>query len=201
MRPIRTKIVGVTHRNSDGSSRQKILKRMQEEYYEGDLLYLEAEPENPYDENAIKVMNAEDEQIGYLSRDLAKTLAKRMDNGEEFSVELLEITGGYDGFALGCNIEIEAIIKRENDKDRDEKHSDIANVVNIVKDDDFVDNVVIDEKINNEVIKKKNKSFFIYVLLFMIIFAVCSPIVAIGRKFYIIFSLVIFFIMKYELDK
>ena len=109
MRPIRTKIVGVTHRNSDGSSRQKILKRMQEEYYEGDLLYLEAEPENPYDENAIKVMNAEDEQIGYLNRDLAKDLTKRMDNGEEFSVELLEITGGYDGFALGCNIEIEAL--------------------------------------------------------------------------------------------
>ena len=107
MRPIRTNVAGVTHRNSDGSSRQKILKRMQEEYYEGDLLYLESEPENPYDENAIKVMNAEDEQIGYLSRDLAKTLAKRMDNGEEFYVELLEVTGGYDGIPLGCNIEIE----------------------------------------------------------------------------------------------
>ena len=110
MRAIHTKIVGVSYRNKDGSSRQKILRRMFEEGCEYENVYLEAEPDNQHDKNAVKVLNCDDEQLGYLNRDLAKDISKMLSNGIEFEAFITEITGTEDeGLTLGCNIEITEI--------------------------------------------------------------------------------------------
>ena len=104
---MRTKIVGVTHPNSDGTSRRKILKRMRREECEYEAVYLEPEPDNPYDKNAVKVLNIMGEQIGYLSSDLAEDIVKRISKGEEFSAVITSFTGDEDGKpTVGCNIQI-----------------------------------------------------------------------------------------------
>jgi len=53
----------------------------------GNELRLEREPANPYDPNAIAVWNAARTlQAGYIPRDDAKRLAKKLDRGERFRV-------------------------------------------------------------------------------------------------------------------
>lgn len=98
---LHTKVVGVTKKNEDGENIQKILGDL----HDGDGLVLEREPDNRYDPNAIKVY-AEGEHIGYIGKDLAKDLAKRMDSGAVVEASIDEITGGEDGLYYGCNISI-----------------------------------------------------------------------------------------------
>ena len=100
---IKTKVVGVTKRNEDGQSRQELIELLDP----GDELYLEREPDNEYDENAIAVFNESWEQIGYLSRKVAEELAPLMDEGYETKCIVTAITGGSDDKpSFGCNIEI-----------------------------------------------------------------------------------------------
>ena len=116
-----TKIVGVTHPNSDGSSRQRILKRMRREEREYEAVYLEPEPDNPYDKNAIKVLNTEGEQLGYLNSDLAEDIARRMSCGEDFSAVITNFTGDdEDKQTIGCNIEITASQSRSRKVPKEE---------------------------------------------------------------------------------
>lgn len=61
--PIITKVVGVTF-----DDRQDVISNIRV----GEFLELVPEPENQYDENAIKVVKKSGEQIGYLSRSIAK---------------------------------------------------------------------------------------------------------------------------------
>src|SRR5947209_2653388 len=82
VRSLRTKIRGVTKRNTDGSYRQDIILTC---CRCGDALFLQREPNNPVDANAIRVRrivctDVDDkprlgEQLGYLSRGLAEDLA------------------------------------------------------------------------------------------------------------------------------
>ena len=102
-----TKVVGVTHKNGDGTSRQKILKKMRREGREGETVYLEHEPDNPFDENAVKVLNTDSEQLGYLSSELAEDIVERVANGEVFNAVISEFTGGDElRPTVGCNLEI-----------------------------------------------------------------------------------------------
>ena len=102
-----TKVVGVTHKNADGSSRQRILKRMRREERDHERVDLEHEPENPYDENAVKVLNSDGEQLGYLERGLAADIVGRAAKGETFSAVITGFTGGEEGCpTVGCNLEI-----------------------------------------------------------------------------------------------
>lgn len=66
LEPFMTKIVGVVHKNNDGTSRQEILKKCKR----GEKLTLIHEP-IPQDENAVKVCRENGEQIGWLSQILA----------------------------------------------------------------------------------------------------------------------------------
>jgi hypothetical protein len=115
VRTIRTKIRGVTKRNPDGKNRQRIIRTW---CNCGDALFLEREPNNPVDENAIRVRRIVStdipdkprlaEQLGYLSRDLAAELAPKMDRqGFVLMAMIREITGGEDGRSLGVNIQLE----------------------------------------------------------------------------------------------
>lgn len=46
------------------------------EFEEDDLVYFELEPSNPYDKNAIKILNKHYEQIGYVPRENAEEIQK-----------------------------------------------------------------------------------------------------------------------------
>jgi HIRAN domain len=49
---------------------------------EGDPLLLDREPENPYDPNAIKVLDpATGHHLGYVAKEVAVDLAAEMDHG------------------------------------------------------------------------------------------------------------------------
>lgn len=81
------KVVGVTFKNDDGSSRaDKILEMSQ--HKDTVVIRLEREPMNRFDPNAIKVV-ADGKQIGYIGRDYSGILAPMMDNEfRQFSAKL-----------------------------------------------------------------------------------------------------------------
>ena len=84
---MRTKVVGVTFSNPDGSSRQRIISRMSE----SDKIYLEREPTNQYDSNAVKVLVMQDgqkKQIGYLSKDVAADVSRKLKRGTTYDISI-----------------------------------------------------------------------------------------------------------------
>lgn len=97
-----TKIAGVSHENSDGTFRQSIIKRCRP----GEILRLVREPNNAHDANAVKVLRRNGEQLGYLPGHVVMTgLARDIDRGTQFRVEIKDITGGGRQ-TLGVNIRI-----------------------------------------------------------------------------------------------
>ena len=96
-RVITTKVVGVTF-----EGRQEVVARLQR----GDRVWLDREPTNPYDSNAITVCRENGEQIGYLNRGLSKSI-NPLFKAYGFPVKgrVTLLTGGsYDGYSLGCMI-------------------------------------------------------------------------------------------------
>ena len=102
MREIRTKVRGISHRNGDGTRRQKIVRQCRC----GQQLRLIREPDNRYDQNAIAVYVGHS-QLGYVSRDLASDLAPIIDDGGSAAAEVLQVTGGGWFRHYGLNIVIE----------------------------------------------------------------------------------------------
>ena len=104
IKTIRTKIVGVTFDNPDGRSRQRIIRRCKA----GEDLYLDWELDNQFDKDATAVRRRKnDQQLGYLSRDLAPQIVSYQQRGFQFSVEIINLTGGTRSeTTLGANIEI-----------------------------------------------------------------------------------------------
>lgn len=100
-RIITTKVVGVTFLNKD-ENRQEVVARLQM----GDRVWLEREPFNHYDTNAIKVTRNSGEQIGYISRHLARSLAPIMDRlNSPIRGKVYLLTGSrYDDYSLGVVI-------------------------------------------------------------------------------------------------
>ena len=90
-----SKIVGSTFIQNG----QELLSALKE----GDMLSLEPEPENPYDVNAIKVLNCEGKKLGFIPKETAKSLQKDIKAGYTIIVLVSEVTGG-DKKNVGCNI-------------------------------------------------------------------------------------------------
>lgn len=80
---------------------QELIKKLNS----GEELYLVRYPDNPYDANCIAV-NSATGQVGYISKDLAKTLAPLMDSGTTLCCFVTVIIGGNNGYCFGVNIEI-----------------------------------------------------------------------------------------------
>jgi hypothetical protein len=104
-RDFRLSIVGVTHRNSDRTDRQKILMSCED----GEPVMLVRQPENKHDRWAIAVFRMTGEQIGWMpGGDFL--LASHMDQGGKVRAKILRITGGDcpQGFqrSYGCVLEI-----------------------------------------------------------------------------------------------
>lgn len=97
---IRTKIVGVTYRNEDGSRRQDIISELMPS--ESLKLVDMATDEFP---EAIGVFDLADQQCGFLPKSLAIDLRNSGKNIEDISVDVLEVTGG-NGRTYGCNIRL-----------------------------------------------------------------------------------------------
>ena len=99
-----SKVAGVTKNNDDGTSRQEII---QEELKVGDMLFLDREPHNSYDRNAIAVVTSDfDKKIGYINSDLASRLAPLMDRGSFIDCHVADITGGGPRQSYGVNIRL-----------------------------------------------------------------------------------------------
>lgn len=104
-RKIRTKVVGVTFPNPDGTSRQDIIKRCCRKHSE---LLARREPTNRFDPNAIGLWVADGNKyrlIGYVSAELAEDLADVADAGGALKVKVLNVTGGWKN-SRGVNLEI-----------------------------------------------------------------------------------------------
>lgn len=103
-RPVRhfhTKIVGVSHPNSDGSDRQEHIRKCR--HFEA--LDLDHEESNPHDPNAVRVLRKTGEQLGYLRAELAAEIVSKAKNGYRFMVFIKDVTGdGLEGQALGVNL-------------------------------------------------------------------------------------------------
>lgn len=85
-----TKIAGVTHRNQDGTNRQRIIERCKLL----EKLILEHEEDNPVDPNAIKICRENGQQLGYLNADLAPRVVRESNEGYRFAAFISDLTGG-----------------------------------------------------------------------------------------------------------
>lgn len=97
---IRTKIVGVSFKNDDGTDRQDLIECLDI----GERLYLRDMSDARFPE-AIGIFNRFDEQCGNIKKELAIEL-REMGDFESFPVRVLQVTGGGE-HSLGCNIEIQ----------------------------------------------------------------------------------------------
>ncbi len=105
-----TKIVGVTFDN-----RQALVRNL----VGGERLELVREPGNPHDCNAVAVMDGND-HLGYIGRELARGLAREMDDGVLFEAFVSSVTGGgYDSSdnrrSYGANIRIKRLGKEDRE--------------------------------------------------------------------------------------
>ena len=112
-----SKIVGSTFVTNG----QQLLSQLKS----GDKLLLEREPENPYDANAIRVLNSDRKKLGFIPKGTAVELSKQMDNPDmTVQATVSEITGaGKDN--CGCNILIQIFKKDKQDPDFDATEVDI----------------------------------------------------------------------------
>lgn len=86
-------IVGESHKNPDGSSRQAEIKRCRE----GEAVQLIAEPDNPYDPLAVAVLSRRGTCIGYISRDHNEWIGQKLADEGIASACIDMIVGGERG--------------------------------------------------------------------------------------------------------
>lgn len=84
-------VVGEAQANLDGTSRRKIIAKLAN----GEMLGLVREPKNRYDENAVRVDSIAG-TIGYISRENAAWLSKRIDADEQVIACIQNIAGGTE---------------------------------------------------------------------------------------------------------
>jgi hypothetical protein len=113
---IYTEIRGVSFENPDGAPRQQIIRSS---CHPGDALLLVRQPGNPVDTNAIGIIRicrcpdggaSFTEQLGYLSKEIARDLRPFFDEGPVGYAEIIEITedlAGQDNCYVGVDIRAE----------------------------------------------------------------------------------------------
>ncbi|RJG38973.1 HIRAN domain-containing protein [Motilimonas pumila] len=92
----KVQVVGVSYSNNTGPSRQTCIARLKS----CDDVWLEAEPDNKYDKNAIKVMSVHG-QLGYLPKAIAATISSSLLNS--IVVEFLS-KGTSNKNYWGCSV-------------------------------------------------------------------------------------------------
>ena len=74
MLTFRTEIRGAHFRGDDAKNIVALMSP-------GEAVALEPEPENPYDENAIRVLTGDDTHIGYIAKEDAASIMPYLDQG------------------------------------------------------------------------------------------------------------------------
>ena len=87
--------------------RQECIRKMKI----GERISARADPNNPHDANAVKVLNEKENTSVSFPADLARKLAAKMDRGVEYRAAVSDITGSSDP-VLGVNLGSSGIIKR-----------------------------------------------------------------------------------------
>jgi single-stranded-DNA-specific exonuclease len=90
-----TKLAGVSF-----EGRQEVVARLEP----GAVLRAVRQPENPFDCNAIALLDPTGEQVGFFNRRLAAALAPAMDGGTAFEVTVTEVTGEGGDKSRGVNV-------------------------------------------------------------------------------------------------
>lgn len=107
---IRTKVAGVTFKNDDGSSRQKLIKKHARRNVS---LQLDHQENNLVDPNAVAVCIVEKRllrsdrlhQIGFLNKSVASQVLNHHRSGGKLGAVITEVTGGTKAKpTLGVNI-------------------------------------------------------------------------------------------------
>ena len=95
---ITTQVVGVTYNDRPGVIAKLSL---------GESVVLRREPNNPHDNNAIMVLRQTGEQIGYINRILATSVAPRIDSTkQDIYAIVINLSGsGSNGFNRGVTIQ------------------------------------------------------------------------------------------------
>ncbi|AHM61615.1 HIRAN domain-containing protein [Flammeovirgaceae bacterium 311] len=88
----KTKVVGVTYSNTDGTLRQNLLKDLKE----GEPVYLIRDRKNEHSKYAVAVYNQKNQQLGYLPDD--NRLSSHMDMGGETKAFIFRKLGGPSFF-------------------------------------------------------------------------------------------------------
>ena len=82
-----TRVAGTSFRQKDIDS-----------FYEDNSIELKREPNNPQDPNAVSIIHEETgKPVGYIPREVARTLAIIMDAGYYVNGCIKHTTGGYSG--------------------------------------------------------------------------------------------------------
>ncbi len=92
--PFFSKVIGVGHKNPDGSDRQEIIKSC----HVGEQLTLVRVNKGPQSPSTIALSRQSGERLGFLPPDLADSLALSLDLGARIDVEITKITGGDSWF-------------------------------------------------------------------------------------------------------
>lgn len=101
---IPTKLVGVSFKNTDGTDRQELIRKLSD--IKDRKLTIEHEKDNPYDKNS-HVVKSEDGVLGHISRLLSEDLVKKISEGEKIvDVKDVKVTG-LDKHTVGVNLVIE----------------------------------------------------------------------------------------------
>jgi hypothetical protein len=79
-----TSVAGVTYPNRDGTKRQTIIAKCRA----GEPIVLEAEPDNPQHEHAVRVLREDGSQIGYVAARMASHLAANLAGFTAFVADI-----------------------------------------------------------------------------------------------------------------
>lgn len=107
---MKTKIVGVNS-GPDKHKRQWAISKCTP----GQRLILRREKDNPVDTNAVAVYSTGkvfiffgyEQQIGYLSNNVAEQIAPELDAGKWIGCEVISVTGGSRDKLYGLNVELD----------------------------------------------------------------------------------------------
>jgi hypothetical protein len=79
----------------------------------GDRLYLKLEPSNPFDENAIKVLDEENNHVGYLPRYYSESIAEFLKENIEYQCTVLEVNKDMKcNECVKVNLEMQCSVRR-----------------------------------------------------------------------------------------
>lgn len=93
-------VVGIWYPNSDGSCRMTYIMNWTKE----DKLKLIREPNNIYDQYAIKIIYGDNKQIGYIPREKSKLISDYLDAGYNCEIKNLSILRDDFDYGLHCGI-------------------------------------------------------------------------------------------------